>query len=116
MIQELDKLNAQSGNISIAMLPAQHEIRNLLRQISSFIIQAFSRDEMVMLFSQKIVQQLYKIDSVLSRECYVLLLERLFELSKRVAKEVTSWILYAEDEVCHFCWCHFLHISKLSPP
>ncbi|KAI8609836.1 CCR4-Not complex component, Not1-domain-containing protein, partial [Chytriomyces sp. MP71] len=31
-------------------------------------------------------------------ECYVLLLERIFELSKRAAKEVISWFLFSKDE------------------
>jgi hypothetical protein len=100
MIVDLDKLCAVHANLVISTLPAQHEIRTLLRQISMFINQAFTREEMVILFCQKIVQQLYKSETNIGRECLVLILERLFELSKRVAKEVSTWFVYADDEVC----------------
>ncbi|KAJ3415017.1 hypothetical protein HDV05_005662 [Chytridiales sp. JEL 0842] len=98
MLLDLDKLCALNGTLLIGTLPAQHEIRTMLRQISMFINQAFTREEMVILFCQKIVQQLFKTETNIGRECLVLILERLFELSKRVAKEITAWFVYADDE------------------
>lgn len=97
-IAELDKQVQANANTVLNNLPVQHDIRTLLRQIPLIITQCFIRDDVALLFSQKVVQLLYKNDSVLSREVYVILLERLCELSKRVAKEVTSWLLYSDDE------------------
>ncbi|KAJ3031110.1 UNVERIFIED_CONTAM: hypothetical protein HDU68_006489 [Siphonaria sp. JEL0065] len=94
---ELDKAIASTMTDSITQLPAQHEIKMVLRQISAFISQ-FSRDDIFLVAGQKIVAQLFRIDLLLSRECYVLLLERIFDLSKVAAKEIISWFLYAADE------------------
>lgn len=44
------------------------------------------------------MQLLYRSDTALAREVYVALLERLCSLSLKVAKEVTAWLVYAEDE------------------
>ena len=41
---------------------------------------------------------LYKTDAALAREALVILLERLCEISAKAAKEVTAWLVYAEDD------------------
>ncbi|KAI9329571.1 CCR4-Not complex component, Not1-domain-containing protein [Obelidium mucronatum] len=94
---ELDKAIASTMTDSITQLPAQHEIKIVLRQISAFITQ-FNRDDIHLVAGQKVVAQLFRIDLPLSRECYVLLLERIFDISKVAAKEIISWFLYAADE------------------
>jgi CCR4-NOT transcription complex subunit 1 len=99
MLLDLDKVIGANSEVSFIELPAQHEVRGLLRQISIFITQTCLREELLLLLGQKFVQLLYRINIVLSRECYTLLLERVFEMSKRVAKEVSTWILYSDDEV-----------------
>lgn len=55
------------------------------------------RDETGLACAQKIVQLLYRSETALSREVYVALLEQLCS-SAKVAKEVTAWLVYAEDE------------------
>ncbi|KAJ3063752.1 hypothetical protein HDU98_000453, partial [Podochytrium sp. JEL0797] len=94
---ELDKSIASTVSDSIAQLPAQHEIKLVLRQISAFISH-LNRDDVHLVAGQKLVSQLFRIELPLSRECYVLLLERVFDLSKRTAKEIISWFLYSSDE------------------
>jgi CCR4-NOT transcription complex subunit 1 len=42
---------------------------------------------------------LYRAETPLARELYATLLERLCNLSVKVGKEVTAWLVYAEDEV-----------------
>lgn len=79
------------------------------------VAQATNRDEVALVFSQKVVQLLYKNESKLAREVYVVLLERLCELSKRVSKEVNAWLLYADDEV-HFFFCTSPRSSVSSHP
>lgn len=59
---------------------------------------AATRDETALGCSQKIVQLLYRSETALAREVYVFLLERLCSISAKVAKEVTAWLVYAEDE------------------
>src|SRR5204862_4527243 len=82
-----------------ASLPPNHDIRLLVKEIPLLATQSFNRDETALHFSQKVVQLLYKNDSNLSREVYVTLLEKLCEISYKVNKEVTAWLIYADDEV-----------------
>jgi len=41
---------------------------------------------------------MYRSSSALGRDAYVFLLDRLCAISTKVAKEVSAWLLYAEDE------------------
>ncbi|KAJ3092021.1 hypothetical protein HK102_011503 [Quaeritorhiza haematococci] len=95
---ELDKHIAQNAMASLATLPTQNEVRAIIRQMVLLVTQAYNRDEAGLIFAQRVVSLLYKHDSNLAREVYVFLLEKLCELSKRAAKEVTSWLLYADDD------------------
>lgn len=98
LVPELDKRINQSSVSSFADLPQDSDIRFLVRQIPIIAASAFNRVETTLNFAQKIVQLLYKADSNLGRETYVALLEKLCETAL-VAKEVTAWLVYADDEV-----------------
>lgn len=96
---ELERLlEAANQESSLSELPQDHEIRHALRLIPMVAAQSASRDETALAFSQKVVQLLFKIESKLGREVYVLLLDRLCEISLKAAREVTAWLIYAEDE------------------
>ncbi|KAG9303880.1 hypothetical protein G9A89_005790 [Geosiphon pyriformis] len=97
-LSELDKLISKNPQASWTSLPQNHDIRLLVNQIPMIAAQSIHRDETALNFSQKVVQLLYKNDSNLSREIYVILLEKLCEISQKVAKEVTAWLIYADDE------------------
>lgn len=83
---------------SLARLGPDHDARHILQQIPLIVAESNSRDETALACSQKIVQLLYRSETVLAREVYVALLERLCSSSLKVAKEVTAWLVYAEDE------------------
>lgn len=85
---------------SLATLPANHDIRHLVRQVMILADEATERDRTPLMMSQKIVQLLYKTTSPLGREVYVALLDQLCRSFQDVAKEAITWLLYAEDEVC----------------
>lgn len=98
-ISEIERLLAkQTGEETIADLPQGHELRDIVRQVIVIASQSNNCDEAALAFSQKVVQLLFKSESALARDTYVILLERLCELSLKVAKEVTAWLVYAEDE------------------
>lgn len=97
-IAELEKLVGQNAHLSVETLPPNHDIRLIVRQIPAMAGQAFNRDETALQFSLKIVQLLYKVDSPFGREIYVILLERLCQISAKCAKEVMTWLIYADDE------------------
>ncbi|KAK9712477.1 CCR4-NOT core subunit cdc39 [Basidiobolus ranarum] len=98
LINELDKQLSQCTVNGLAAIPQQHDIRVIVHQIQALASHSNSRDETALTFSQKVVQSLYKGDTNLAREVYVHLLERLCDLSPSVAKEVTAWLIYADDE------------------
>ena len=98
IIGELEKLVSLSPTVPWAGLPSNHDVKILVRLLPLLPAQSYNPDEMALTFSQKVVQLLYKSDSTLSREVYVVLLEQLCELSNKVAKEVTEWLIYADDE------------------
>ncbi|CAO3574719.1 unnamed protein product [Mortierella alpina] len=97
-ISELDRLISHSPSMPLAALPPNHEIKMLAHLVTSIPAQSFSPDEMALTFSQKIVQLLYRTDQTLSRDVYAVMLEQLCTLSSKVAKEVTEWLIYADDE------------------
>ncbi|KAK0539323.1 CCR4-NOT core subunit cdc39 [Tilletia horrida] len=97
-VAELDRQIAQLRQDNVTAIGPEHEIRALVRQIQVLATQSSNRDDTALAFSQKIVQLIYKSESDLAREVYIVLLERLFELSLKVVKEVTAWLVYADDE------------------
>ncbi|ORY06821.1 Not1-domain-containing protein [Basidiobolus meristosporus CBS 931.73] len=98
LVNELDKQLGQCTVNGLAAIPQQHDIRVIVHQIQALASHSNNRDETALTFSQKVVQSLYKGDTNLAREVYVHLLERLCDLSPSVAKEVTAWLIYADDE------------------
>ncbi|KAI8855140.1 CCR4-Not complex component, Not1-domain-containing protein, partial [Chytridium lagenaria] len=95
---ELENLSSAAGNVTISTLPQHHDLRTLLRQIVSFFAQSLTRDEWLLVILQKIVRHMFSSDNKLLRDCYVVLLERLLDMSKRASREFSSWFLYSEDE------------------
>jgi len=98
IISELDKLISLSPSVPLAALPPSHDVKMLARLVPLIPAQSFNPDEMALTFSQKIVQLLYKTEQTLSRDIYAVLLEQLCALSSKVAKEVTEWLIYADDD------------------
>ncbi|KAF7728004.1 hypothetical protein EC973_006769 [Apophysomyces ossiformis] len=98
LIFELDKLGNHTNVPSFAALPQQHSIKEIIRHISVLAISSFDKVETARTFAQKVVQLLYKSETQLAREMYVILLERLCEVSPNVATLVTSWLTHADDE------------------
>ncbi|KAF9558989.1 hypothetical protein EC968_006772 [Mortierella alpina] len=97
-ISELDRLISHSPSMPLAALPPNHDIKMLARLVTSIPAQSLVPDEMALTCSQKIVQLLYKTEQTLSRDVYAFILEQLCTLYSKVAKEVTEWLIYADDE------------------
>ncbi|KAJ3024175.1 hypothetical protein HKX48_005578 [Thoreauomyces humboldtii] len=97
-IAELEKLIPQAEVSTVSALPNPHPIRIALQDILVVFSQPFNRDEMALLFAQKIVQMLYASETALTRGVCVMLLQKLCEASTRLTKEVREWLLYHDDE------------------
>ncbi|GAA6025465.1 hypothetical protein JCM8202_003622 [Rhodotorula sphaerocarpa] len=99
LIGELDKaLAAEVPSSALTGVAQDSELRRLLQQIPLVAASSIAIDETALACSQKVVQLLYRSDSTLARDTYVFLLDRLCAISSKVAKEVTMWLVYAEDE------------------
>ncbi|KAJ1926927.1 CCR4-NOT core subunit cdc39 [Tieghemiomyces parasiticus] len=97
-VLELDKLVVATQINTFAELPQQHDIRLLMREILVLVIRSAARDDTALDFAQTVVQLLYKNESNLAREVFVILLDKLCGLSPKAQREVTHWLTYADDE------------------
>lgn len=97
MIAELDKALQRASVTNLNALPLHHDIKMLIREIPVTVTQSASTDSTALTFSQKVVQLLYKSETELARQVYVNILQRLCDQSAKVAKEVSQWLIYAED-------------------
>ncbi|KAJ2077343.1 CCR4-NOT core subunit cdc39 [Coemansia sp. RSA 988] len=99
IIGDLDKIVANVGpGVLLSQLPSQHEACLYARDILILATRSASPDDTAMDFAQALVNYLYRSETRLGVELYVLLLARMCEMSGRVAKEVTSWLAFADDE------------------
>lgn len=88
------------------MVPPNHDLRILGRQIDVLASESSTEEDTALAFSQRIVQLLFKTPTQLGREVYVTLLDGLCNVYDKVANEALGWLIYAEDDV---------RISSLSP-
>ncbi|KAL0097780.1 Not1 transcription factor, partial [Phycomyces blakesleeanus] len=95
---ELEKLANQTNVSSFGALPNHHDIRAIIHQIPILALSSFDKEEAARTFAQKVVQLLYKSETQLSRETFVVLLENLCEVAPNVGTLVTSWLTHADDE------------------
>ncbi len=99
LVHELETFFARVPYNSLSNLPANHEIRVIIRRILYIAPESIERTRTPLAMSQKIVQLLYKTPSQLGREIYVAVLEQLCQSFEDVAREAITWLIYAEDEV-----------------
>ena len=105
IISTLAQLEAeiQKGeSTSYASLPPDHFIRTTIKGLVEDLSKAPQRDEASILCASKVVLMLYtNSESPFARDTFVILLTRLCEISPRLMKDLSTWLLYGEDEV-HF--------------
>lgn len=112
MVKELEAALVQLPIQSLAALPPNHDVRQLVRQILFLASDCVDRQRTPLAMSQKIVQLLFKTPSQLGREIYVALLDQLCHSFEDVAKEAITWLIYAEDEVSILMLdCYGAHIG-----
>ncbi|KAJ2888912.1 CCR4-NOT core subunit cdc39, partial [Coemansia asiatica] len=99
IISDLDKVISAAGpNVLLSQLPSQHEACLYARDIIVLVVRSTNPDETAMDFAQALVNYLYRAETSLGIDLYVLLLARMCEMSSRVGKEVTTWLAFADDE------------------
>lgn len=99
ILTDTERFFSQPNSIPFLALSPTHELRVNVRQIPLMAEQSVTPEATALGFSQKIVQVLYKSDSPLSREVFVIVLHRLCEVFPNVQKEVAQWLVFADDSV-----------------
>jgi len=97
IIAEIEKQIAQTRIKSIKQLDEEHDLRSLSRTVIILAASALQRETTTLNIAQKVVQLLYKTESPLGREVYVLILQQLCRTTSKVDHEVKSWLIFAED-------------------
>jgi CCR4-Not complex component, Not1/CCR4-NOT transcription complex subunit 1 CAF1-binding domain/Domain of unknown function (DUF3819)/CCR4-NOT transcription complex subunit 1 TTP binding domain len=84
-------------DISLVDLPLEHEVQQGRVQIAQAVKRSVTADEASMAVAQKVFKRMYEGETNLHREVHVALLESMRESSRRLSKELVSWLAYSED-------------------
>ncbi|KAI8333328.1 CCR4-Not complex component, Not1-domain-containing protein [Chlamydoabsidia padenii] len=98
MLVELDRLIQHSGIITFSLLPPNHDICLVMRQIPLLISQSLHPQQTMVTFVEKIIYMLYKSNTTLALEAYTVFLQSLFDTAPDVGREALLWLVYADDE------------------
>ncbi|EJD02104.1 Not1-domain-containing protein [Fomitiporia mediterranea MF3/22] len=98
LVQKLESILSEIPYTSLALVPSNHELRNVVNRVLSLALESNDRVRTPLFMSQKIVQHLYKTPSQIGRDIYVALLDQLCQSFEEVAKEAINWLICAEDE------------------
>jgi CCR4-NOT transcription complex subunit 1 len=84
-------------------VPSDHFIRVTIKTLVEDLAKVPQREEASILCASKVVLMLYSnSNSIFARDTFVILLTRLCEISTRLMKDLSNWLLYGEDEVHPF--------------
>jgi CCR4-NOT transcription complex subunit 1 len=97
ILNELDRVVLSATDES----SFHEDFRFLHSQINHLMDQCYNIDEAAFAFTQKLVHRLYKHESALAREVYVVILANVCEASPKAKYEVCQWLTYADDERKH---------------
>lgn len=96
---EIERVTDTLAVESLAQVPEDHELRGLLAEIPIVLNESAARDQTTMMCAQKIVATLFRSTTAIARDVFVTLLAHVCSLALKVAQEVSSWLVYAEDDV-----------------
>ncbi|KAI8991615.1 CCR4-Not complex component, Not1-domain-containing protein [Mycotypha africana] len=97
-ITELENILNVINVSSLAVVPMNHSIFNIIRQIPMLIIASPEKVELAKGFAQRVIQLLYKSGTTISQEVYVYLLENICNTCPEIGALVTPWLSRANDE------------------
>ncbi|CAK9208187.1 unnamed protein product [Sphagnum jensenii] len=73
--------------------------QTLVMEVQEIILQGISRDEAALAIAQKVFKRLYEnTTSNVHVSVHLAILESIRDVCKRVVKELTSWVIYSDDE------------------
>ncbi|KAH7284495.1 hypothetical protein KP509_34G056500 [Ceratopteris richardii] len=96
--QKLDVAISKGISIGLSTPSQDPDIQPLIMEVPEVISQCISKDEAALAFAQKAFKRLYENSSSLHIGTYLVLLALIRDVCKRVVKEITSWVMYSEEE------------------
>ncbi|KAL3616494.1 hypothetical protein CASFOL_039884 [Castilleja foliolosa] len=97
----LDKYQAMSEKLDnlVAIDAKEAEIQGLIAEVPAVIMRCISRDEAALAVAQKAFKGLYENASNSSHvDAHLTILAAVRDVSKLVVKELTSWVIYSEED------------------
>eukprot|EP00250_Pteridium_aquilinum_P021342 c25093_g1_i1 orf=270-7661(-) len=97
--QKLDVAISKGLSIGLSAPSQDQDIQSLVMEAPEVISQCISKDEAAVAFAQKVFKRLYENAScTLHVATYLALLACIRDVCKRVVKEITSWVMYSDEE------------------
>ena len=102
ILDEIDNIcHMFSPSVVLTNLPPDHAVFQLLSQIPILINQSMSRTEVALAFAQRVFKSLYDSETPLYLDIRFSILETITSLNQKITKEITTWLLYLDEEVNH---------------
>lgn len=99
IMQKLDGSVSRSLSMGLLVPSQDQELQALVMEVPEIISQCISKEEAALAFSQKAFKRLYEnASSSLHVATYLALLASIRDVCKRVVKEITSWVMYSDEE------------------
>ncbi|CAK9867154.1 unnamed protein product [Sphagnum jensenii] len=99
--EAIDKyqLVAQKVESDYPLISLSWSFNTLVMEVQEVILQGISRDEAALAIAQKVFKRLYEnTTSDVHVSVHLAILESIRDVCKRVVKELTSWVIYSDDE------------------
>ncbi|KAH9287615.1 hypothetical protein KI387_031732 [Taxus chinensis] len=97
----LDKyqLLSQKLEAAISRDANEQEVQGIVSEIPEIILQCISRDEAALAIAQKVFKRLYEnASNNLHVSTHITILASIRDICKRVVKELTSWVIYSDED------------------
>ncbi|KAK1578369.1 hypothetical protein Q3G72_029758 [Acer saccharum] len=97
-VLEKYKIVAQKLETSVTKDSGEAEIQGIIAQIPEIILKCANRDEVALAVAQKVFQSLYENASNTLHGAHLSILVAIRDVCKLVVKELTSWVIYSDEE------------------
>lgn len=99
IVQKLDAAVSKASSMGFTSPSQDQEIQALVLDIPEIVSQCISKEEAALAFAQKVFKHLYEnTTSSLHVSTYLTVLASIRDVCKRVVKELTSWVMYSDEE------------------
>ncbi len=102
ILLDLEKIIRENPNEYLDSFTTSHSLKIAMQNIFRLATQSQFKDECCLIFAEKIINSMYKNNSILAREAYILIIKKLIESSRSLLRELKEWFFYSDDKVFFF--------------